>query len=502
MTRSGVFVLTLLVVGLAAAVGPGCAGPKKPPLRKDAQGRTILVSGADAEAVEEHRRQQRDVLHTKADDTRVGSEGAKAVEAQIGVLGDAALDEYVQALGDKLLRGVPRRFDYRFRVVDQVEPNAFALPGGHIFVSRGLLALMTSEDELANVMGHEISHVVRRHAATRQAIERHRTRFIMPWIRAGQDASYSRDMERQADKEGQMLAAAAGYDPLALSTFLSALGKAERLARGSARPPSMFDTHPGTTERVASNAMRASEIRWHRDPALGDTRIGYLERIEGLPYGDRPESGVFQGTRFLHPVLGFQMRFPDGWRTANSAGSVGAMAPDRQAQVFLEPDKPAEDATAAAKRYVEGLEREVKSVKVLGFDPLTIAGHPGARIELEVGGRIHAIVAFFAYRGVQFRATGVTPARLMKSRRNQLLSSIRSFRPLAGGDTRGIQSKRLHLVETRSGEDISALCRRSACAAKTVAATAIMNGVGAKDRFAGGELVKIVRAERWAPPAP
>ncbi|MGI9430746.1 MAG: M48 family metalloprotease [Myxococcota bacterium] len=498
MTRHSTLLLALLLAG-SSALAPGC-GPKRPPLEKDAQGRTILVSEADAEPVEEQRRRRQDVLHTKDDDRRVGGEGARAVEAQIGVLGDAALDEYVQALGDKLLRGVPRRFEYRFRVVDQVEPNAFALPGGHIFVSRGLLALARSEDELANVIGHEISHVVRRHAATRQAIERHRTRFIMPWIRAGQDAAYSRDMERQADKEGQMLAAAAGYDPGALSTFLASLGKAERLARGSARPPSMFDTHPGTTERVASNAMRAAEIRWHRDPALGDTRSGYLERIEGLPYGDRPESGVFQGSRFLHPVLGFQMRFPEGWRTANSAGSVGAIAPDRQAQVFLEPDKPWDDATAAAKRYVAELEKEIQSVKVLAFDPQTIAGHPGARLELIVGGRIHALVAFFAYEGVHFRATGVTPARLMKGYRNRLLSAIRSFRPLAPGDARGIVSNRIRLVDARNGENLAALCARSECAPNTAPATAVMNGVGVRDHFGFGDIVKIVRAEPWTPP--
>ena len=486
---------------LAALVLAACGGPQRPPLQKDAQGRTILASEEYGEAEEGPRRPPRDVLHTRADDARVGREGAKAVEAQIGLLGDEALDAYVQALGDKLLRGVPRRFDYRFRVVDQEEPNAFALPGGQIFVSRGLLALATSEDELANVMGHEIVHVVRRHSATRQAIERHRTRFIMPWIRAGQDAAYSRDMERQADREGQMLAAAAGYDPHALSTFLAALGKAERLARGSARPPSMFDTHPGTTERVASNAMRATEIRWHRDPALGDTRIGYLERIDGLPYGDRPETGVFQGARFLHPILGFQMRFPDRWRTANSAGAVGAMSPDRQAQVFLEPDKPAADATAAAKRYVAELEREIQSVEVRAFDPLTIAGDPGVRLEVEVGGRVHAIVAFFEFGGVRFRATGATPARLMKGHRNQLLAAIRSFRPLDPSAARGIRATRVRLAEARSGEDLASLCRRSECAPRTAAATAVMNGFASSDRFRGGELVKIVRAEAWSPPA-
>jgi predicted Zn-dependent protease len=500
MARPTLLLLAQLALYAAIAVGPGCAGGK-PRLEKDAQGRTILLSEADATPVEEQQRTRRDVLLTKADDARVGREAAKAVAARIGVLDDEALDAYLQGIGDRLLRGVPRTFEFRFRVVDQVEPNAFALPGGYIFVSRGLLALANSEDELANVMGHEIAHVTRRHAARQQAIDAHRSRFVAPWFRAGQDAAYSRDMERQSDREGQLLAAAAGYDPMALSTFLAALGKYERLTRGLLRAPSFFDSHPGTTERVGSTAVRAGEIRWHPDPARGDTHRGYLERIEGLPWGDRPEGGVFRGERFLHPVLGFQLRFPDGWRTANSAGAVGAAAPDRRAQVFLEPDEPADDAAAAAERFLEEMRREIRDVRVLSFDPITVAGSQGARLELEVGGRVHAWVAFFSYRETHYRMTGVIPTGPGRGAQDLILVTMRSFRPLRPADARGIEAHRIRLAEARSGEDLTALCRRARCAERTVPAAAVMNGVDATDRFQGGELVKIVRAEAWRPPA-
>jgi predicted Zn-dependent protease len=490
--------LSVLALALCVATTSSLACASKPKLEKDAQGRTILLSEADAVPVDEPRRKRQDVLLTKADDARVGRQGAEAVAASIGLLGDADLDAYLQALGEKLLRGVPRTFDFQFRVVDQVEPNAFALPGGYIFVSRGLLALATSEDELANVVGHEIAHVTLRHAATRQAIDRARG-FALPWIRAGQDAAYSRDMERQADREGQQLAAAAGYDPMALSTFLAALGQDERLRRGLVRVPGMFDTHPGTTERVGSNSMRAGEIRWHADPARGDTHRAYLEQIEGLPWGDRPEGGIFRGQRFLHPVLDFQMRFPDGWRTVNSAAAVAALSPDRLAQVFLEPGEPAESATAAARQFRDEVERETQDVKVRAFEPVTVAGSPGARLEIVVGGRVHAIVTFFSYRDGHYRITGATPAG-RRSSRDLLLATMRSFRPLNPELARGIQEEHVRLATARSGETLSALCERAGCAKETVPPTAVMNRVTAADRWDGGELVKIIRSEDWTPP--
>ena len=197
-------------------------------------------------------KKKRNILLTEYDDARVGAEASRDVEAEIGLLDDPELDAYVSQIGRRLLRGVPRRsFHYQFSIVDQFEPNAFALPGGYIFISRGLLALANSEDELANVIGHEITHAALRHSAARQDIERGGNPLSMGWVRAANLAAYGRDMERTADREGQKLAAAAGYDPMGMSTFLGNLGQMERLRIGHTRMPSFFDTHPGSRGRAA-----------------------------------------------------------------------------------------------------------------------------------------------------------------------------------------------------------------------------------------------------------
>ena len=304
-----------MLVGVLALAGVSCGGSSKRPERK----RTVLM--------------------TSADDERAGQQGAADVKSQIGVLPeDSPLTIYVRRVGRKVLRGVPHlAFGYEFDVVDQMEPNAFALPGGYIFISRGLLALANSEDELACVIGHEITHSAHRHAAQQQALSRAVGPLAMPWYRAGKVAGYSRDMEREADREGQKLCAAAGYDPMAMSTFLASLDQRERLIIGYARRPTFLDTHPASRERVTINAVRAREIRWRRDPSLGDTHAAHLAAIDGMILGDRPETGIFEANRFVHPELGFEIRFPRDWSPENSAGAVGAVAPRHAGMmVYLE----------------------------------------------------------------------------------------------------------------------------------------------------------------------
>jgi predicted Zn-dependent protease len=302
---------------------------------------------------------KRTILLTEYDDARAGAEASRAVAAEIGILDDPELDAYVSEIGRKLLRGVPRRsFHYQFSVVDQFEPNAFALPGGYIFISRGLLALANSEDELANVVGHEITHAALRHAAAQQAVAQGGGPLSMGWVRAANLAAYGRDMERTADRGGQMLAAAAGYNPMGMSTFLGSLGQMERLLIGHTRLPTFFDTHPGSRERAGANAARAQEIRWKRDPALGDTRLSYLHHIDGLALEQRPEGGVFEGDRFLHPDLDFQIRFPHGWRTSNTNRAVGAVSPHGDAVVFLAADLPEGDLEAVARDVAEEMKEQ------------------------------------------------------------------------------------------------------------------------------------------------
>jgi predicted Zn-dependent protease len=449
-------------------------------------------------------KKKRTVLLTEYDDVRVGREASQDVASEIGVLEDPELTAYVGEIGRKLLRGVPRRsFQYQFRVVDQFEPNAFALPGGYIFISRGLLVLANNEDELACTIGHEIVHAALRHAAAQQEIAKRANPLAMPWNRAARLASYGRDMERNADKGGQLLCAAAGYDPMGMSTFLKNLGQNERLLVGHARVPTFFDTHPGSQERAAINAVRAREMRWKRDPALGDTRASHLRHIDGLALEQRPEGGVFQGDRFLHPDLDFQIRFPSGWRTSNSNRAVGAGSPRGDAVVFLTADLPAGDPREVAESWVEETS-EQQRVSVEESKPVVIGRLDAWRMRLEgssAAGSLTAYVTFIPYRDLTWRITGVALSSAASGYLGRTLNTARSFRPLTEEERNSVQATRLRLARARPGEDLVALGRRTGNAWDP-ASTAVYNGIFANHRFEGGEWVKIAQVEPYIPRTP
>ena len=445
---------------------------------------------------------RRSVLLSEHDDEVVGRESAQDVKAEIGVLEDSDLTAYVNGIGRKLLRGVPRRgFEYQFYVVDMPEPNAFALPGGYIFVSRGLLALANDEDELACVIGHEIVHAARRHAAAQQALMNRQFPLAMAQARFATLASYSREMEREADEGGQILCAAAGYDPLAMSTFMTSLGSAERLTQGYSRGPSYFDTHPGTVERAASNAVRAREIRWKRDPELGDPRVALLRHTDGLAVGQRPEAGMFEGDHFLHPVLGFALSFPSGWKHANSSRAVGAVAPRGEAIVSLSGDVPPGEAEQVAEAWL-AREQEQTRLEVTHASPLKIAGVDAWRIEASARGASGTLLTnmtFIPFHDLTYRITGAAPSSVASRYQAAMRNTARSFRALDPDELRALLVKRLRIAEARPGETLTALGARTGNS-WSLQELAVYNGVFVDHRFERGQLVKILKSEPYQPP--
>ncbi|MFB0979189.1 MAG: M48 family metalloprotease, partial [Myxococcota bacterium] len=222
------------------------------------------------------------ILMSEEDEREIDEQEALKVAALMGLVEDPELLSYLKELGEAMAASAPRRkLDYHFNVVEMDAPNAFALPGGHIYVSRGLLVLSNSEAELANVLGHEIGHVAARHAAQRDmraktiglatilgtvgaviASRDGRTAAGVQVLGQGMISAYSREQEREADRIAQDLAVAVGVDPGGMSDFLRSLDSTVRLEQGYSRQTSFFDTHPSTPERVAEASTQAVVRRW------------------------------------------------------------------------------------------------------------------------------------------------------------------------------------------------------------------------------------------------
>jgi predicted Zn-dependent protease len=442
------------------------------------------------------------VLSTEYDDQRAGNEAFRKVQEEIGLVDDPTLTEYVRKIGRRLLRyAPPRTFEYEFAIVDQFEPNAFALPGGYVFVSRGLLALANSEDEIANVIGHEITHAAARHAAAQQEFARRQNPLTMPWILVGNIAAYGRDQERDADRGGQVLAAKAGYDPAAMSDFLKNLGGVERLRTGVSRIPTFAATHPGITERQADTAARSRTIQWERDPARPAGRDAYLRHIEGLALGVNPAEGVFEGDRFLHPDLDFHVQFPHGWDYRNTREAVGAISSDGDAVIFLKAEGEERDPKLAAEDFVAANAEEF-FLSVVRAAPVRIGDIQGYRVEVQGssgGQKLGGLLTFIPYRGLMYRITGVGPVRALSRYQGRALNTARSFRPLTPQERASIEKTSLRVVKALPEEELVTLSERTGNAWDPQR-TAVLNGFASTARFRGGEDVKIAQSEPYRPP--
>ena len=448
------------------------------------------------------REQPRQVILKSEDvDRKVGGEAALAIRGQLGLIEDPALAAYVAEVGGRLARHAPRRrFSYKFQIVDQEAPNAFALPGGYIFVSRGLLTLANSEDELANVLGHEIVHVAARHAAARQEIGQ-----ILPlrfnWFQGSYLASYGRDQEREADRLGQGLSAVAGYDPAGLVSFLRELEHSERLKLGASRLPSFWATHPTTSSRVAEASIRAQMTSWERAEPIAGSRAGFLRRTEGLAVGARASEGVFIDDRFLHADLDLMVRFPSGWTTRNTHQAVGAVSPKRDAQVFLEHQGRGSDPQTAAAEYVQELTDA--GFKVENTRSLVIGPYPAFRVLGKFPrfqGQVRVVLTWLSRDGSIYRFTGAAPITSFNTYKGTLLNVPRSFRPLRSGEREKIREMRLRIAVARDGESLLDLSKRTANR-WDLQYTAVVNDLFTDHKLDAGQLVKIAVAQDYRPDA-
>jgi predicted Zn-dependent protease len=302
--------------------------------------------------------ESRPSLISEKKERELGQEAASEVESTVGLVQDPELVGYVSEIGRRLVAHTSTPdAPYQFHVADDAEPNAFALPGGFVYVTRGLLAPANSEDELAGVMGHEIGHVVARHSVRQiEAATPFSILFGVPSAIVGIVspalggilggvgklasglvlAPYSRDQEREADQIGIQLAARAGWDPAGLPSMLHTLERGEALAGGDPSRIGFFANHPATPERVKNTTAAAKALTRGPGRPIAAPRPVFLARLDGLVVGPDPANGIFVKNVFQHPGLGLALDMPAGWKTKNTPAAAIASEPDGRAAVALQ----------------------------------------------------------------------------------------------------------------------------------------------------------------------
>lgn len=457
------------------------------------------------------------VVMSSQRERELGAEQEKQFVAELGLSDHAATASWVEAIGARLAVHSPRQdVDYRFHVADMEVPNAFALPGGPVFVTRGLLALVRSEDELAGVIGHEIGHVAARHsvrqttAATPLALV-----FGVPAAIVGSVSrplgtlvglpgaivsgialsAYGREQEYEADELGEKLAFAAGFRPVALAEFLERLEREEALHRDGPPPLSFFSSHPRTPDRTRRARELAGELAPNARPrSVADQNVA-LAHLDGLLVGESPAHGVFVGDDFFHPDLGFAFRVPEGWDRENRPEAVVAADPAaaRRVAILLElsaqGDDPAE--AAASELASEEHRRALQSFELNGRQAA----------QLEVGsGTDAALITWIALAGRIYRIVGVYPLAEAQSQRPLITAAVQSLRPLTAGDRARVRAERLRIRSARPGETLDALLARSR-SVWSPAQVAVANDLTEGAPLQPGARLKLALAERWKKPA-
>lgn len=398
-------------------------------------------------------------LVSEAQEIQMGQQGAKEVAQSIGFYEDAAVNAYVAEIGKRMAAQSERpNLPWEFHVVNDAAVNAFAIPGGFIYVTRGLMSAINNEAELAGVIGHEIAHVTHRHSV--QQISKAQLAQLGLGIgsilssdiaKFGQLASaglsllflkYGRDAENQADESGFRYALQQSYDVREMPNVFETLARISE-AGGAGRLPEWLATHPDPGNRI-EHIERMIDTSAIAQSKLIVDREDYLRHIQGLTFGEDPRQGYFEGNAFYHPQMRFQLRFPSEWKTQNMAQAVVAISPAEDAiiQLGLAGQTPPEQA---AQQFLSQ-----QGVQAGNASTARINGLPAASSYFAAQteqGQIEGIVSFVSYGGQTFGIMGYTPAGKLSSYDRVFQSTIGSFSELRDPSKINVQPARIELVK-------------------------------------------------------
>jgi predicted Zn-dependent protease len=445
-------------------------------------------------------------LLSEAEELAIGQQQDAEIRREMGVYDDPELQRYVNDIGQQLARVSHRpNLPWTFTVVDSPAINAFALPGGYIYLTRGILAYLDDESELSGVLGHEIGHVTARHAAqayTRQAqagIGLAILSIFVPSTAPFADLGatglsvlflrHGREAELEADRLGVEYGSGAGYDPSGVPRFLATLARVDALSERGV--PNWLSTHPDPGSRVVKAEPVAGKFVSAEAKALN--RDQYLERIKGLVFGDRPEDGIVRANAFLHPLLRLGVTFPDGWELTNTPSAVLAQEPGTEHfMVLQEVEQPRGrsigDTAVAAMRSAGYTVVDGRVDKINGHD-----AHIGLyRGNAKDVGKVLMRAAHIAIGRQLYVVAGFAPEKEFERVDKDILSAVQTFRQLSAAEASRIQPNRLDFYVVKTGDSWQSIAARQGRNFVSAATLAIMNDREVNVQPQAGDRIKIV----------
>ncbi len=445
-------------------------------------------------------------LISESQEIAMGQEYDPQIVAQMGLYPDSAIQRYVRELGMTMARASERpNLPWSFRVLDDPLVNAFAVPGGFIYITRGILAHMGSEAELVGILGHEIGHVTARHSVSQMSRAQLAQlglgvgMILRPELQPYGDLAgaslgllflkYGRDAEYQSDDLGVRYMQQAGYDPRQLASVFQTLSSMSADGEGG-RPPEWASTHPfpeNRMERVLASVTPAQ--------AQG-LRVGtndLVRRLDGLVFGENPREGFFQDNIFLHPEMAFRLDFPAGWQTQNTRSAVMGMSREQDTAMLLDL-APYRSAAEARNAFLssEGMQSGQRWDRAVN-------GLPGAWTEFAVageGGTITGVAGFVEYDGRVYRLLGYGTPAGWQARGSGVVASLETFQRVTDRRILDLQPRRIEIVQLPSAMRFADFLTRYP-SSEDAEVVALINGVDTGARLESGRLMKRVVGTRF-----
>lgn len=476
---AAIALLLALVAGCSSVLGPGVA--------------VTDTNGQMAPLVSDTGDPEDDIIGAR--------ENPKIIASYGGIYNDRPAEIMVFSIVSRLLSAADQpNSKFTVTILDSPVVNAFALPGGYVYVTRGLLALANDQSELAAVLAHEISHVILKHAQART--NRIKTTALVDKVVTGvfgadpstdqsankaqlSLAAFSQAQELAADKEGILIAGKAGFDPHAAARFLGAMGRFAQYTSGTADQGADFlSSHPSTPDRI----QKATEIArsFFGAPGIGEqNRPDYMAAIDGMVYGNSPQQGVIRGQRFIHPGLKFTFSVPAGYNLQLSNGAVVGVAGDGEAVRFDSAQVPATMSLGDYLKsgWIAGLDGNSVEVQNLnGFDTASgVAKTDQWNFRVEVvrfGGQVYRFI-FAARIDSELFARGAD-------------QTLRSFRAATNGDLRAVRSVTVKTVVAGPVDSADSLARRMGPVRDATNLFYILNNLYPGDPVTPGAAYKVV----------
>ena len=446
---------------------------------------------------------------SEAQEIEMGKEADPQIIAQYGLYENASLQTFITEKG-RAMAAISHRpnIEYNFRIVDSDVLNAFAVPGGYVYFTRGIMAHFNDEAQFAGVLGHEIGHITARHTVAQQRNQLLGQLGIIAGVviapdlaRFAETASqglglmllkFGRDAEKQSDELGVEYSSKIGYDAKEMADFFITLERQSKTS-SSQELPEFLSTHPNPGNRNVTVARLAAE--WKAKLNLTKPQINrnmYLKRIDGIVYGEDPRQGFLENNIFYHPELKLQFPIPQGWNYQNTPQRVQVAPKDGKALLFMALAKGAnltEAVTATLKGY--GLTAlESKQTSVNGLNAVSVIADPTPQ-QGQQPQQVRTLSYFISYNSNIYHFMGVTATPDFNSYSQFFLQTMQGFRQLTDQNKINKKPERIRVKTINTAITLEQALKSYNMPANRLEELAILNGMQLTDKLSTGTLIKV-----------